>query len=123
MEQMNQEKQVASSSRRNQKKFWQFVNRKTKMKQGVANLEDPQSGEIATSNVEKANILADYFTSVFTKEPPGNIPTITQRSNELIDTVKIDEERVYKKLQKLKIDKSPGPDDYTLASLKSLVLQ
>ena len=120
MEQMNQEKQVASSSRRNPKKFWQFVNRKTKMKQEVADFEDPQSGEIVTSDVEKANILADYFTSVFTKEPPGNIPTITQRSNELIDTVKIDEERVYKKLQKLKIDKSPGPDDLHPRLLKEL---
>ena len=47
MEQMNQEKQVASSSRRrrNPKQFWQFVNRKTKMKQGVANLEDLYQGK------------------------------------------------------------------------------
>ena len=60
----------------------------------------------------KAEILAKYFSSVFTEEPEGEIPNqnpinIKEKMPELI----INEEMVLKQLNSLKIDKLLGPDE------------
>ncbi|CAC5383004.1 unnamed protein product [Mytilus coruscus] len=59
----------------------------------------------------KAKILVDYFSSVFTNEPDGEVPTSNQVpvTNEM-PKQKIKEEVVLKHLSALKIDKSPGMD-------------
>jgi hypothetical protein len=68
-----------------------------------------------------AEILAKYFSSVFTEEPDGDIPNqkpinIKEKMPELI----INEEMVLKQLNSLKIDKSPGPDELHPRLLKEL---
>jgi hypothetical protein len=68
-----------------------------------------------------AEILAKYFSSVFTEEPEGDIPNqkpinIKENMPELIRN----EEMVLKQLNSLKIDKSPGPDELHPRSLKEL---
>jgi hypothetical protein len=72
--------------------------------------EDTNS-EKTEDNKEKANILSDYFASVFTNEPLGELPQMTpiEIQNELKDLV-INKDMVLKLLQNLKIDKLPGPD-------------
>jgi hypothetical protein len=74
------------------------------------NPEDTNS-EKTEDNKEKANILSDYFASVFTNEPLGELPQMTpiEIHNELKDLF-INKDMVLKLLQNLKIDKSPGPD-------------
>ena len=62
-------------------------------------------------NKVKANILSEYFSSVFTKEPEGDVPVpndIMVQQDMPAQTVT--ENMVLKFLQTLKIDKSPGPD-------------
>jgi hypothetical protein len=75
------------------------------------NPEDTNS-EKTEDNKEKANILSDYFASVFTNEPLGELPQMTpiEIQNELKDLF-INKDMVLKLLQNLKIDKSPGPDN------------
>ena len=67
-----------------------------------------------------AEILAKYFSSVFTEEPDGDIPNpkpinIKEKIPELIRN-----EMVLKQLNSLKIDKSPGPDELHPRLLKEL---
>ena len=78
--------------------------------QKPTNSEDTNS-EKTEDNKEKANILSDYFASVFTNEPLGELPQMTpiEIQNELKDLV-INKDMVLKLLQNLKIDKLPGPD-------------
>ena len=54
----------------------------------------------------------EYFSSVFTVEPDSdNLPEFKQRDfTEELSDINITTELVTKKLKKLKIDKSPGPD-------------
>ena len=79
--------------------------------QKPTNSEDTNS-EKTEDNKEKANILSDYFASVFTNEPLGELPQMTpiEIHNELKDLF-INKDMVLKLLQNLKIDKSPGPDN------------
>ena len=85
-----------------------------KTKVGIGDLwtdpADPNS-ETTDCDQEKAQILADYFNSVYTKEPEGEIPKLPpkQIQYELEDLI-IKEEQVVKSLKQLQIDKSPGPD-------------
>ena len=62
---------------------------------------------------EKANILQKQFTSVFTEEPPGDVPTIGLRSEKITQPLKISPEAVLKKLDSLDTNKSVGPTIFT----------
>ena len=66
--------------------------------------------QTTTEDGEKANILADYFSSVFTTEQPRSIPTTPKVNNKLaMDELKVTEDIILM-LKKLNISKSPGPD-------------
>ena len=77
------EREIARDSKANPKKFWQYVNKKTSIRQGVPDLvyEDDDGKEKNTTNdQEKAEVLADFFSSVFTEEDTRKMPHMTQRN-------------------------------------------
>ena len=106
------EKKIAESSKANPKSFWNYVQKKTKTKTSISDLYTDESKETMTnSDKQKANVLAEFFSSVFTvdndiEHPSYSIPDGTP----LLDSLKIDPKIVEKKLRNLKISKSPGPD-------------
>ena len=57
--------------------FYRYVNKRLSSTTGIAPLKD-HSGEILFSDVEKAELLNEYFVSVFTVDD-GNIPPFTSR--------------------------------------------
>ena len=64
-----------------------------------------------TEDQEKAEVLSKYFCSVFTQEPEENQGGAQSREcNIKMLNLEITEQDLTKKLEKLKIDKSPGPD-------------
>ena len=107
------EKEIAESAKSNCKNFWAYINSKRKTRSGISELHDTNDGKtfIASSDQEKAEVLAKYFTSVFTNERDGNLPNLEnivfqQFSND--DDIKPEE--VNKLLKDLNTTKSPGPD-------------
>ena len=57
------------------RKFWIYANKKTKTKQGIPNLSksgNPKCTDLTENDLEKAEVLAEYFSSVYTQEPDGN---------------------------------------------------
>ena len=76
------EKTIAEQVKINPKKCGQYAKSKTKAPSGIPELykdeSDPDKG-LATEDSEKANILADFYSSVFTEEPPGDILEATER--------------------------------------------
>ena len=108
----------------NPKAISNYIKSKSKTREGIADLHldpnDPKS-EKTDDDKTKAEILAKYFSSVFTEEPEGDIPNpkpikIKEKMPELI----INEEMVLKQLNSLKIDKSPGLDELHPRLLKEL---
>ena len=84
----------------------QFVN-------GIAPLFDT-NGNLITSEIEKANLLNDYFESVFTIDN-GLLPEFSTRfppdSPKIIDDIKISPEIINRILLDLKSNSAAGPDN------------
>ena len=66
--------------------------------------------DLTNSDLEKAELLADYFSSVFTREPQENTPEDPIRCHDTVETCTINPSIVASKLNKLKTFKSSGPD-------------
>ena len=117
------EKNIAAKSKSNPKLFWSQARRKLKTKRGVCPLLEDVSNKnsLKYEDDEKADILLRQFSSVFTKEPSGDIPRIAQRCMSGINMAEITEERVRKKLAELNTKKSTGPDDIHAMILVELI--
>jgi hypothetical protein len=113
------ERKLAQEAKTNPKAFYAYARSKLKTKEGIADLEDGDGG-VATSDAEKAEVLNTFFSSVFTKEDVDNIPTFEPRSEVKLENFNITATEVRKKLQKLKPNKSPGPDGHHPRVLREL---
>ena len=107
------EKGIASRSKLNPKEFWKYARRNLKTKSGVSpllqNKNDPNS--LKFDDRDKANILQEQFSSVFTKEDIRNPPTLEKRTDMRIECLDITEEMVKNEILALNISKSYGPDE------------
>ena len=75
----NKEKHIAKLAKTNPKAFFQYVSSKTTVREPIANLVDAE-GNLTTSEQEKAEVLKDFFSSVFTREPGDFVPVLAQRA-------------------------------------------
>ena len=101
------ERNIANNG--NKRPFNSFIKSKTKSKVNVGPLK--VGNELITSNADMANVLNNAFSSVFTNENPSNIP-VCDRVNDYISVsdIYIEPMSVYKKITKLKLSASSGPD-------------
>ena len=107
------EMKLAAEAKSNPKAIWKYINSKTKTRVGVSELNtdpaDPTSK--LTSEKEKAEVLGQFFSSVFTVEPDGDIPHIpTINLSAEIEVLVIRDENVKEILSGLNSGKSCGPD-------------
>lgn len=120
------EKNIGMNVKNNPKAFWKYVKSKTKLNTCIAGLHteptDVNSG-ITNDDNSKANILNNYFASVFTNEPDGAIPQIDSRTNQSMTLNIIEKCEVEKLLKDLDENKSPSPDGYHPRLLKELHAQ
>jgi len=113
------EKEKARNIKGNAKIFWKYVNSKSKVRQGIPDLEDGSS--VAQSDTEKAELLNKFFVSTFTKEDLQHIPIPTERHyNEEITDIDICFEEVQQRLKNLNPNKAMGPDNVHPRVLKEL---
>ena len=105
------EKEIAKKSKSNPKSFWKYAQSKLKTKSGIPDLQKTGKNEYTKNDDEKANLLQDFFSSVFTNEPPGDLPEFKDREyEEKLLTMDITVDMVKSKIKNIKINKSPGPD-------------
>jgi len=110
---------MLSSFKGNPKKFYSYMNNTRTVKDDVPQLRN-KDGSLTADDREAAEVLCDYFSTVFTKE----IDKKTQQSfifnSDDHDPTYIcfDKETVLQKLQRLQPDKSQGPDGLNPKLLK-----
>jgi hypothetical protein len=113
------ERELVNGRARNGRKFTDYIKSKTKVKSGIGPLKKPD-GKMTADGREMADILNDFFASVFTKEDVTNMPTKDRETNKLLTNIEINERLVIKKIDKLKKDSAPGPDNIHPRILKEL---
>ena len=88
-----------------------MMRNKTKVKQGIQNLMT-KDGDMLQDNRSKAELLNSFFVSVFTEEDKSDIPSMQDKPfQKPLEDIAINETKVKKLLQKLKLNKSPGHDE------------
>ena len=89
-----------------------------KTRSGIDSIRRP-NGSTATSDQEKVELLNSYFASVFTDENLASFPlleseVLVPKLEDIIITASI----IFDELNKLKTDKSPGPEGWPLCIFK-----
>ena len=117
------EKGIAANVKFNPKEFWAYVRKKLNTKSGVSplseNVKDQDS--LKFDDKDKANILQKQFSSVFIKEQVGELPSITNKTDNRIQDCAVSVEMVRKEILSLNINKSCGPDEINRLMLIELV--
>ena len=91
--------------------FYRFVNKKLSSKSGIAPLMNV-NGDLIFSDTDKAELLNQYFTSVFTVDD-GNLPVFQSRlssSSPGINDINTSPSKVRSFLGHLKLNSAAGPD-------------
>ena len=110
---------IAQDVKNSPKKFWSYVNSKTKVRSKIPNLRKADGTE-ATTAIAKAEILNKFFSSIFTTEMlvDSLVNHDTPFLGDYLNSFTITPEMVRDKLHDLNPEKSPGPDGWHPILLK-----
>lgn len=115
------EREIAKNAKKNPKAFYKLVNSKTKVASSVSELHT-SDGKTASTDRDKAEVLNDYFSSVFTVENESDIPDI--QVNDVPETplsdINFDRDDVIKRMKTLNGNKATGPDNIYPKMMKEL---
>jgi len=106
-----QQCKVAKQCKSNPKKFWKYVNNKSKSQSKIGNIktfDTDKNVSVANNDEDKANIFGDYFSGVYTQESVEEFKELYFRLPYY--NVSFSQEVVLDKLNNLKLNKSSGPD-------------
>ena len=103
------EQRIALLAKSNPKSFFHYVSTKTKAREPVSNLRNSEGG-LTETDLQKAEVLQSFFSSVFTREGDDPPPNMAPKCEHSINTVLVTEEEMVKRLSALKISSAPGPD-------------
>ena len=90
----------------NPKKFWSYVRQKTTIGEAIPALLKP-NGKLTDTDDEKAEVLSNFFASVFTDEPPRNWEISPPPTASIDNNLELTMNDIREKLD---TSKSPGPD-------------
>ena len=104
---------IARDCKYNPKKFWQYVNSVTSIKPTIPDIKVIEDRQIVTlsEDKDKADQFCDYFVKTFAVNNAIDNSYLISVSWEVMLDIFIKESMVYDKLSKLKLFKSPGPDN------------
>lgn len=100
------------------KKLWSFIKNKKQDRTGISTLD--HQGVTYTDPASKANVLGEYFSSVFTQEDTTDIPVLEGNPLPDIPPIEIHSDGVTQLLHNLKPHKAAGPDNLPSYFLKEV---
>ena len=110
--------EVAKQCKSNPKKFWKYLNSKSKSQTRIGNIKTVGADKrilIANDDEDKANIFGDYFTMVYTRESKEEFNELPPRSLAFpCDDLFFSEEVILDKLNNVKVSKSQALIRYIL---------
>ena len=112
MAKRNHEKILALNCKTNPKVFWRYVQAKVRNVSGISPLQ-MENGELAVSNIDKANTLNEYFSTLFIRENVADMPPENEglhTNGVFVAEIWVTPDAVTKLLNKSNKDKAQGPD-------------
>jgi hypothetical protein len=107
---------MSENFHQNTKNFWKMVKAKRVDSGGIPPLN--HNNNTTTDSQENAEILNNYFQSVYTKEDINNIPDMDGNPTPDISQIEISVDGVRKLLEDLQPNKASGPDQIPAKILK-----
>ena len=117
------ERNISMDINKNPKAFWKYISMKTKTKSDITALYcDPidESSRLTNNDIQKSNLLNDYFASVFTHVLHGYVPSMDSRTNEVMHYEAIKNKDIESLLKNMEGTKAPSPDGYHPCFVKEL---
>ena len=119
----NLEEYIAEASKSNPKEFYNYINRKKVLSCSIGPLIK-EDGNHTNDDQEMATILNSFFASVFTDTDCSSPqPTNDIRTDKIISNMQIEERDILREIDKIKINKTPGPDKISPRILKEVKYQ
>ena len=103
------EVQIANEAKSNPKALYNYISSQSKPKESVSNLIK-EDGQLTEDDLEKANVLNNFFSSVFVTEGDTPSPPFESNYTSTLSTINVSVLDMENQLKSLKINKSPGPD-------------
>ncbi|GAB0204964.1 hypothetical protein GRJ2_002962000 [Grus japonensis] len=114
---------LARDVKDNKKSFYRYVSDKRRTRENVSPLQK-ETGDLVTQDMEKAEVLNNFFASVFTGKGLSHTAQVTEgkgRDWENAEPPTVGEHQVREYLRNLKVHKSVGPDELHPRVLRELV--
>ena len=121
----NHEIILSQDCKTNPKMFWRYVQEKVKNVSGISPLL-MNNGDLAVTNMDKANTLNEYFSSVFIPEDINGLPHYNEGVHSkgvVLADLLITPASITDKLSKLNKNKAQGPDKIPPRVLQELCIQ
>ena len=117
----NEESRIAAAVKSNPKEFFSYVNSRKPIKNSIGPLKN-ENGRIVSKDLEMAELLNKYFTSVFTRRNTSASPeaVIKYEGEQVLDKIVFTVEDIKTKIRKLNKYKAPGPDEFYPRVIKEL---
>ncbi|GAB0207751.1 mitochondrial enolase superfamily member 1 [Grus japonensis] len=113
---------LARDVKDNKKSFYRYVSDKRRTRENVGPLRN-ETGDLVAQDMEKAEVLDDFFASVFTGKCLSHTAQVTEgkgRDWENAEPPTVGEDQVRDHLRNLKVHKSMGPDEMHPRVLREL---
>ncbi|GAB0178869.1 mitochondrial enolase superfamily member 1 [Grus japonensis] len=114
---------LARDVKDNKKSFYRYVSDKRRTRENVGPLRN-EMGDLVTQDMEKAEVLNDFFASVFTGKCLSRAAQVTEGKDRDWDNAEpptVGEDQLREYLRNLKVHKSMGPDELHPRVLRELV--
>ena len=104
------EKGLSEDSRHNKRAFFKYINSRMTVRPEITTVK-ASDGTLVESDGEIAEVMVDYFNTVYTDHRGGEMPEMRDLTDQTLEHIEITPEIVEKKLEMLNIYKSCGPDE------------
>ena len=101
----------------NSRHFWRYVKTKRGNRTGISSILC-ESGKIAHSAVDIANVLNNQYSKVFNRDTDSHMTLTSPRTSDVMSAVDISYQGIVGLLERIQVHKASGPDGISGAILK-----